>query len=168
MFLYIIIFLAKVVENTIATLRLIVVSNGKKVLGAILQGITAIVWIVVTGVVVTNVLEDYGKIIAFALGSVVGSYLGCFLEEKIALGTTLLTVIIDKKLENIITNKIREKKIAVTTMEGKGKEKERTILFVFLSRKKISSIVELIKNIDVEALVISEAAHQIYGGYINK
>lgn len=168
MFLYILIFLSKVVENAIATLRLIVVANGKKILGAILQGITAIIWITVTGVVVNNVLEEPGKIIAFALGSIAGSYLGCFLEEKIALGNTLLTVIIDERFESIITEKIREKQIAVTTTKAKGKEKERTILFIFLPRKKILLITQLIKSIDIDALVISEIAHQVYGGYIEK
>ena len=66
MFLYIIIFLSKVVENMLATLRIIVVANGKKLLGAILQGLVALVWVCITGVVVTNILENPFKIIAFA------------------------------------------------------------------------------------------------------
>ena len=50
----------------LATLRIIVVANGKKLLGAILQGLVALVWVCITGVVVTNILENPFKIIAFA------------------------------------------------------------------------------------------------------
>lgn len=168
MLLYIIIFLAKVVENAVTTLRLIVVSNGKKIIGAILQGVGAVIWICVTGLVVTNILEDPGKIIAFALGSIVGSYLGCIIEEKIALGNTLLTVIVEERLEATISEKIRENNFAVTSTKGKGKEKERSILFIFLPRKKISLVLKMIKSIDNDALIISENAFRIYGGYLEK
>ena len=41
--LYSMIFISKVLENTFATLRLIVVANGKKLLGAILQLIVALI-----------------------------------------------------------------------------------------------------------------------------
>ena len=48
---YFLIFMAKVIENTLGTLRLIIVANGKKVFGAILQGIIAIIWAISAGIV---------------------------------------------------------------------------------------------------------------------
>ena len=168
MLLYIIIFLSKVVENAIGTLRIIVVSNGKKILGAILQGIIAIIWICVTGIVIINILEDPFKIIAFALGSIVGSYLGSILEEKIALGNNLLMIITEQRNEVILTNKIREKDYAVTVIDGKGKDTDRSVLLVFLPRKNIKIITKLTKEIDDNALILSENAFNILGGYIKK
>lgn len=82
MLIYIAIFFSKILENALSTLRLIVVSNGKKKLGALLQGIIALIWIFVTGVVIININKDIFKIIFFCLGSLVGSYLGSILEEK--------------------------------------------------------------------------------------
>lgn len=167
MFLYIIIFLSKVVENMLATLRIIVVANGKKLLGAILQGLVALVWICVTGVVVTNILKDPFKIIAFALGSMVGSYLGGVLEEKIAIGKKLLLIIINNNNEEKIVKKIRENNFAVTSTIGKGKDNNKAILFSMIPRKQIKSIIKIIKSIDTDALIISQNAFNIYGGYIN-
>ena len=63
--IYIFIFLAKIIENAIATLRLIVVANGKKMLGAILNLVISIIWIISTGLVVVN-FKDPFKIIVFA------------------------------------------------------------------------------------------------------
>lgn len=168
MILYFTIFISKVIENAIGTLRIIVIANGKKVLGAILQGIIAIIWIFAIGLVVTNVIEDPFKIIAFALGSIVGSYLGSLLEQKIALGNNLLTVIIENKFGERIINKIRKHHFAVTSMNGEGKETEKTILFIFVPRKRIKEILDIIKNIDSNALIISENAYRISGGYLQK
>ena len=167
MFLYIIIFLSKVVENMLATLRIIVVANGKKLLGAILQGLVALVWVCITGVVVTNILENPFKIIAFALGSMVGSYLGGVLEEKIAIGKKLLLIIINDNNEEKIVKKIRENNFAVTSTIGKGKDNNKAILFSMIPRKQIKSIIKIIKSIDTDALIISQNAFNIYGGYIN-
>ena len=41
---YLLIFISKIIENALATLRLIVVANGKKILGAVLQFCIALVW----------------------------------------------------------------------------------------------------------------------------
>ena len=167
MFLYIIIFLSKVVENMLATLRIIVVANGKKLLGAILQGLVALLWVCITGVVVTNILENPFKIIAFALGSMVGSYLGGVLEEKIAIGKKLLLIIINNNNEEKIVKKIRENNFAVTSTIGKGKDNNKAILFSMIPRKQIKNIIKIIKSIDTDALIISQNAFNIYGGYIN-
>ena len=118
--LYAIIFISKVIENSLGTLRLIVVANGKKGLGAILQFIIALVWVAVTGAVVTNIMEDPLKIVFFALGSYVGSYVGSFIEEKMALGSNMLMAIID---EDLVRNyrRIKDNNYAVTVLQGEGK-----------------------------------------------
>ena len=98
--IYIGIFISKILENTLSTLRIIVVSNGKKKLGAILQGLVALIWIFVTGVVIIDINKNIVKIVFFVIGSIVGSYLGSCLEEKIALGTNLV-IIKSSKLDEL-------------------------------------------------------------------
>lgn len=166
--LYLIIFISKTIELSLGTLRLIVVANGKKVIGAILQGIIAVVWICITGVVVNNITEDPFKIVAFALGSLFGSYAGSFIEEKMALGTNMLIAIVDKNLEQIITTNLRNENYAVTVLDGKGKDKYRSVLMIMIARKRRKNIVNIIKQIDFEAMIIAENAFTVNGGYNNK
>ena len=99
MLIYILIFISKIIENALSTLRLIVVANGKKKIGAILQGIIALVWIFVTGIVIIEVNKDPIKIIVFCIGSTVGSYLGSLLEEKIGIGTNMLICVVKEIYE---------------------------------------------------------------------
>lgn len=164
--LYFIIFICKVIEIALGTLRLIVVANGKKMLGAILQGFVALVWVLVTGVVVVDVTKDPLKILFFALGSFAGSYLGSYLEEKMALGNNMLTTIVDKNNGDNIASNLRKEGFAVTVSDAQGKDKERNILMIVVPRKKIKYVVNIIKKIDKSAMIVSETASPIRGGYL--
>lgn len=149
MIIYFLIFISKVIELCLSTLRLILVANGKKLFGAILQFVIALVWVLVTGMVVTNITSDPIKIIFFALGSLVGSYIGSILEEKIALGDILINCIsnnnnLDKYINNMgyNTNNIKT-------------DNENIILFV-IPRKSKNKVINSIKNIDKNCLILSE------------
>lgn len=152
MFIYLAIFFSKILENALSTLRLIVVANGKKVLGALLQGIIALVWIIVTGIVIVDINKDILKIVFFCVGSIVGSYLGSVIEEKIALGTNMLVCVVNEIHEKEIKETLKDYQI--TTMCEK--DINYSILFIVLRRKEIKKISKIIKSIDKNAILISE------------
>ncbi len=85
MLIYLAILFSKIIENTLSTLRIIVVSKGNKKLGAILQGFVALIWIFVTGIVIIDISKDFIKVIFFVLGTIIGSYIGSLIEEKLKL-----------------------------------------------------------------------------------
>lgn len=149
---YFLIFISKIIENALATLRLIVVANGKKKIGAILQGIVALVWIFVTGIVIVDINKDPIKIIVFCIGSIVGSYLGSLLEEIIGIGTNMLICVIKEKYELSLKDIL--KNYQITTLCEK--DENYSILFIVLKRKEITKISKIIKDIDNEAILISE------------
>ena len=162
--LYLMIFTSKIIENTLATLRLIVVANGKKFVGAVLQFAVALVWVLVTGVVVTNIQQDPFKIIVFALGSFAGSYLGSILEEKIALGYYLLTVIVEYRYGKQITDELRNNQFAVTSIKAIGKDNQKYVLMILSKRKKREQISNIIQKIDKNAMIVTEKATPVCGG----
>ena len=156
--IYILILFSKILENALATLRLIVVANGKKTLGALLQLAIAIIWILVTGSVVVDIKNDPLKIIFFGIGSFVGSYIGSYIEEKIAFGNNMLIVILDLENGIHITNKIRDKGYIVTTIKGEGMLNDKLILMIVISRKNRPGLIKEINKLDNNCLIISENA----------
>ena len=154
--IYILIFTFKVIENTLSTLRIIVVSNGTKILGAILQGIVSIVWVISTSLVVVNIAKDPLKVIAFTLGALIGSYIGSIIEEKLALGTNLLITVIDKNLTKKITQALKKQKYETIILNGKRKDELKNILIIITKRKTRKNVIKLIKNIDKTATIIIE------------
>ena len=155
---YFLIFMAKVIENTLGTLRLIIVANGKKVFGAILQGIIAIIWAISAGIVIVDVNKDILKIVFFALGSLVGSYIGSLIEEKIALGSSIITSIINEKDALLIIRTLRKKRYVVSTINIDNKK--RTIA-IMVHRKRIKNVSNIIKKIDNNAVIIAQSINPI-------
>lgn len=144
--IYILIFIAKIIENCLSTLRLILVANGKKVIGAILQAIVTLIWLFSAATVIININSDIYKIVFFVLGSLVGSYLGSLLEEKLAFGNNLVIVNISKTKGLLLYNIIKEKyKTNIIN------DSDYLTIMIKTTRKKRPEVVSLIKIIDNNA-----------------
>lgn len=151
MLIYIGIFVCKVVEDALSTLRIIVVSNGKKLFGAILGFVIALIWVFVTGSVIIGLNENPFKIIVFALGSLVGSYVGSVIEEKIALGTNLFIVKISNNKLQTIYNVLKKAHYNVEIIN-------KCTLRITSNRKETSNVTNLIYKYDKNAFIIAEKA----------
>jgi uncharacterized protein YebE (UPF0316 family) len=140
--IYIFIFVAKIIENAINTLRVIVVAHGKKLLGAILMFVSALIWIAVTGIVVNDLMKDLWKIFFFAFGSFVGSYIGSIVEEKIALGDNLLTFVIEECDQVKLEAFLQQNKYTFFFIRND----KQLFLLVVAKRKKRHEIISLIRT----------------------
>ena len=134
---YFIIFIFKLLENALATLRIIVIANNKKVFGAILTFIISIIWIISVSYIVFD-FKDYLKIIVFAIGSAIGSFLGNVLEEKLALGCIIISFNVKELLNEKFTN--YDKSIIKTDFGYKYEIK--------CDRKNQNIVIKMIKKIN--------------------
>lgn len=140
--IYFFIFLAKILENTLSTFRLIIVANGKKIFGAILQLCINLLWISTTGITIINTASNYITILSFVLGSTIGSFFGSLLEEKLGLGYILITYEANNAtLNNVLINN----KIKYTSLLTKEK---KTLFYIISPRKKQNHILKLIRKYD--------------------
>ena len=150
--IYFFIFIFKIVEDALSTLRLIVVSNGKKVFGAILQFIVTIIWVVLTGSVLINFMQDFWKVVAFSLGSLFGSYIGSVLEEKIALGNNLFVIKIKEEKIPSLVRIFKVNNIDVFTIDSScGK-----FIIVYTARKNTKNVTKFINSTDKDSIILSE------------
>ncbi len=148
--IYFFIFLSKVIESALGTLRVIVVANGRKIMGAILQVFISIVWIVTTSIVIIDINKDYFKAIAFILGSSIGSYIGSLIEQKMAMGNIMITCVINSKLKNKIKN------ILITNNYKIIELNEADKMVILTKRKNKNKVRKIIKQIDENSTVIIE------------
>lgn len=150
---YLLIFIFKIIEDALSTLRLIVVSNGKKIFGAILQFIVTLIWLVLTGTVLLGLRDDIFKAIAFAFGALAGSYLGSYLEEKIALGTNLFKVEVNNDILNNLERKLSDNGFEFIRIRS---DSNKTILEIRSKRKLKKFLSDIIFGFDKKAVIISE------------
>lgn len=153
---YLIIFNLKIIENSLATLRLILVSNGKKWLGAFLLFTTSIIWIVSSHIAIIDI--NISMVLIFSVGSLLGSYIGSILEEKMAIGNNMLICITQKQMSEIL----RQNGYIITKIEGYGKDSKKEVLFVILKRNQNKDLISLIRSLDQEAIIVSEHTNILY------
>ena len=152
--IYIAIFVFKIIEDALATLRLIVVSNGKKKLGSILQFVVTLIWIILTGTVLMGLQKDVFKAIAFAFGALFGSYLGSVLEEKMALGTNVFMVEVNNDKANNLIKVLKNENFRISKIKSGNDGK--IILMITGARKQTNKVVSIIQKVDDKAIILSE------------
>ena len=60
---------------------------------------------------------------------------------------------------------IRDNGYAVTVVDGQGKNFPRNILFMYVRRKRVKAVVELIRNQQANAVITVSEAKPMYGGF---
>ncbi len=163
---YIIIFLARLIDVPLSTIRLIMIVKGRRLIGAIIGFFEIIVYTYVFGLVV-NSLNNPFNLIFYALGFSVGNVLGSILEEKIGLGS-ITALIIPKAPFPLLTSVLRENNYGVTVLEGEGMKKKRPILLVVLERKQLNKFNRILNEVDPEGFVTFLDNKSYYNGFVPK
>ncbi|SNS71455.1 Uncharacterized protein YebE, UPF0316 family [Anaerovirgula multivorans] len=160
---YLFIFLAKVSDVTLATIRMIMVVKGRRVQAALIGFVEIIIYILAIGKVLTE-LDNPINVIAYALGFASGNYMGIFVEEKMALGSIIVQVISQGNSMKLV-EKFRDEGFGVTVVEGYGREGMQHLLNIMMQRKNLSKLYQILDEHDKKAFVTITDARAIKGGY---
>lgn len=165
--LYLTIMVAKVVEVSMSTIRMVYINKGERVIGAILGFVEVMIWLIVVSSVLNNITKDPIKVFIYAASFGLGNYIGVTLEGKIAVGLSTLNVIVDENDGDILSELLREHDLGVTIFEGRGKDySKKSLLVIQLKRKKIKEIVKLIKLTNPNAFITINDVKSLVGGYV--
>jgi len=106
--LYIIIFIAKIIEVTIGVLRMVLITKGERKLATVIAFFEIVIWLLVVSTVLVDITEDPFKVLAYAAGFAFGQMFGSLLEDKIALGNIRVEIIADEDIGIKLANHLRE------------------------------------------------------------
>lgn len=162
----VLIFLSKIIEVTIATLRQILINKGYRREGTLLSFVEIVLWTFVASRVIMGIAEAPIKGIVYSIGFSIGVYLGSRIEGIIAMGRVMIQTIIAKENSALISNSLRQKGYAVTTMEASGRDSEKTVLMIFANRKGKEEIIGEIRDMDASAMIITNDITTLHGGTI--
>ncbi len=148
------VFLARILDVSIGTLRIIFVAKGVKYFAALLGFFESLIWLVAVAQVMQN-LNSWQTYIAFALGFAVGNYVGVVLEERIALGNILIRIITQREAHELLSV-LRKEGYGVTSVEAQGEFGPVSLIFSVIKRKNVRKIVALIKQYNPNAFYTIE------------
>lgn len=165
MFSILLIFLAKIVEVTLSTLRVVYVNKGEKVIASVIGFVEVMIWLKVASVVIVGINDEPYKMFAYALGFAAGSYVGIKIEEKIGLGHTRLEIITTSEEGKLLAEEIRLLGKAVTLSEAHGKDGNNVVLTTFLKRKTKETVLEKCKEMEISGVITVSEIQKVYGGF---
>ncbi len=163
--IYLFIVGAKIIEVSLGTIRMVLITKGERKIGAFIAFFEVSLWVILVSNVLNNIAEDPLKVIAYALGFSLGNFIGSWIEEKIGIGLSEMNVIVKEEHGLQLANEMRERGYAVTMMHGEGKLHPRSILLMYVPRKKVKRCVDIIKETQESAVITISDKKPIYGGF---
>lgn len=148
------IFLARVTDQSIGTMRIIFLMRGRRALSGVLGFFESAIWVIAVSQVVTNIDEPI-KVVAFAGGFGAGTALGGSIERWLALGKGVLRVVAPFDSPQA-TTALREAGFAVTDVNAEGRNGPVRIAFSVVPRKRKEQALGIVRSVNPEAFVTFE------------
>lgn len=144
-----IIFVARIFDVSLGTLRIIFLSRGRRTLAPIFGFFEVLIWIIIIAQIVRHVTNMVG-FLAYAAGFAAGNYLGMRIEEKLAIGMLSVRAIMVKK-GNDLVQQLHEAGYGATSLQAEGAIGHVTMVYTIIQRKDLNRVVSIIKGLNPKA-----------------
>ncbi len=136
------IFISRLADVALATLRHIFVSKGFKKLVPVLGFFEVIIWLIAIRQVFSN-LNNVACFVAWAGGFSAGTYLGMYLEEKLALGLQIIRIITNENIDGL-SESFKKCNQGITIVDGQGAVGKVKLIYTVVKRTDKERIIKLI------------------------
>jgi uncharacterized protein YebE (UPF0316 family) len=136
------IFISRLGDVTMATLRHIFISKGLKKIVPILGFFEVLIWLVAMRQVFSH-LDNIACFIAWAAGFSAGTYLGMYIDERLAIGTQIIRIISNEDITPL-TDALKNKQQGITIVDGQGAMGPVKLIFTIVKRANKTEVIDLI------------------------
>ena len=143
------IFIARVIDVTFGTIRIIFISKGEKFLAPLFGFFEITIWLFAIGQVMQN-LTNITYYFAYAAGFATGNFVGIYIEDKMAIGNLVVRIITRKDTSDLITS-MKSKNYGITILDAQGATGNVKIIFTVIKREDIDEVMDMIKHFDPKA-----------------
>jgi len=143
------IFVARVIDVSLGTVRVIFVSRGLKYLAPVVGFFEILIWLLAIGQIMKN-LSNPACYIAYAGGFAMGNFVGIHIAEKLSLGLVMIRVVTKRDAAPLV-DFLKAENYGVTSVDGHGTSGQVKVVFTIVPRREARSVVELIKKFNPQA-----------------
>ena len=162
----VLIFLARILDQTIGTMRLIFLAKGMKFIAPVLGFFEVIIWLLAIGQIMQH-LDNWLCYIAYGAGFAMGNFIGITLEEKLSIGTSIIRVILSNESPELISE-LKSHNFGLTILNAEGAKGKVKIIFSIIRRKEISVFVDTLHHYHPNAFYTIEDVKEAKDGVFNR
>lgn len=141
--------LARIVDVSLGTMRIILVSKGAKIIAPILGFFEILIWLVAIGQVMQN-LTNVMNYFAYALGFALGNYIGILIEQKLAIGMVVVRIITATDASELI-DYMKSANFGVTVIDAEGANGPVHLVFTVIKRSLVPILISHINKFNSKA-----------------
>ena len=153
LFLYVVlpflIFLSRIIDVTIGTIRIVMVAKGQKQIAPFLGFFEVLIWLIAISQIIEN-LDNWICYIAYGAGFATGNYIGMIIEEKLAVGIVQLQIITRTDAHELI-DKLKSQGYGITHQDAHGAVEEVSIIYSIIKRNDLARVDEIIRTFNPHA-----------------
>jgi uncharacterized protein YebE (UPF0316 family) len=148
------IFFARITDQTIGTLRLIFLSKGFKYLAPFLGFFEVIIWLLAVSQIMKH-LDNAMCYIAYGSGFAMGNYIGMAIEQKLSLGNVIIRLILKQENDDMITY-LYSQNFGLTVVDATGARGKVKVIFSIIKRKDIKQFISIVDEYEPGAFYTIE------------
>ncbi len=148
------IFLARICDQSIGTMRIIFVSKGKRNIAPLLGFFEVLIWITAISKIMQN-LDNYMNYIAYAAGFATGNLVGMIIEEKLAMGIQMIRIFANER-GNELVQKLNSNGYGATSVEAHGARDKVHLVYTIVQRNELGKVIDLINAFNPRAFYTIE------------
>jgi uncharacterized protein YebE (UPF0316 family) len=153
------IFLARITDVSINTIRIIFMLNGRKFISTLMGFFESLIWILAISQIFQN-LNSWPTYIAYAGGFASGILVGMLIEEKLAIGRVVIRVI-TRKPANELIGYLTETGYRYWSLDADSDEGRVNVLFTVVKRDALKDTIALIKRFNPNAFYTVEGVKRV-------
>ena len=152
-----IIFSLRLADQSLGTMRTLLVSKNKPIYAALIGLVESAIWIVAISQVIKDI-DDPVLIGAYAAGFAAGTILGTYIERIVGVGNIVVRVFTTIHSPSVAET-LRDNGHGVTVIDGEGKEGPVKIYLCVIPRRKLKSVLGMIEEINPNAYITTDMAN---------
>lgn len=153
----------RLTDVSLGTLRILMTVRGRKLLAGVIGFVEVTIFVVAISQVIRNV-DNLWNVLGYAGGFAAGTMIGMTIEERLALGFTIVRII-SSNPNSPLGEAIRRAGFGATEIAGRGMNQAVSILEVAVRRADLPAVLQIVDHIDTKAFVTVEEARRVYRGW---
>jgi len=148
------IFLARIFDVSLGTMRIVFVSKELKYFAPLVGFFEVLIWLFAIRAIMQN-LNNIACYIAYGAGFAMGTFIGLYIEKRLAIGKSIIRIITQKDSTELIEH-LRSKGYGVTSMDAQGFNGKVHIIYMIIRRHDFENVAEIIKKFNPNAFYTIE------------
>ncbi|MDZ7738799.1 MAG: DUF2179 domain-containing protein [Bacteroidales bacterium] len=153
------IFVARIADVSLGTIRIIFVARGMKKIAPLIGFFEILIWLLAISKIFQD-LDNWVAYIAYAGGFAAGNYIGMLIEERLAIGHEMIRVITRSEAGDLV-DELKDKGFGVTFIKAHGLEGEVGVVYIIIKRSMVKPVLEIIQNNNPHALYTIESIRMV-------